>query len=306
MGGFTLVTMASGANGRAGLVVEGRVHDVATLTGQSDLSTVRAILAKWPEVKPLLSRVAATATGGELVEQVELLAALPDPATLICAGANYQDHVDNMAKAMNVPSTLNREVMGQPLVFIKASSCVVGPGIGVALADIAMDFEAELAVVIGIPVRRVSAANALACVAGYMIANDLSARSIGVRRNLPVDSPMRADAFAHKTFDGACPLGAYFVPADQVADPQNLSLKTWVNGEIRQDSNTSGMMFSTAEIISYVSSRMTLRPGDVILTGTPSGVGAETGRFLKAGDTVRIEIEGLGALETPILPEAAA
>ena len=132
---------------------------------------------------------------------------------------------------------------------------------------------------------------------GYAIANDLSARDRGRRANMPDASPFKWDWTKHKTFDGSCPLGPWIVPASDIGDPQKLGLKLWVNGVLKQDSNTSEMIFTLAEQIAQLSAGMTLHPGDIVLTGTPAGVGAGRGEFLKAGDVVKLWIEKIGEIE---------
>jgi 2-keto-4-pentenoate hydratase/2-oxohepta-3-ene-1,7-dioic acid hydratase in catechol pathway len=160
-----------------------------------------------------------------------------------------------------------------------------------------MDWEIELAAVIGRPAKDVPLAKALSYVAGYTVANDLSARDRGRRANMSPTSFFKMDWTKHKTFEGSCPLGPWIVPAGDIADPQNLGLKLWINSELKQDSNSGKMLFSLAEQIEQLSINMTLHPGDLILTGTPSGTGAESGTFLKAGDVVKLWIEGIGELE---------
>ena len=158
-----------------------------------------------------------------------------------------------------------------------------------------IDWEAELAVVIGKLARNVKAEDALDYVAGYSIFNDLSARDMK-----PVGRTFNVHWFAQKNFDGSGPLGPWMVPASEIPDPHNLDIKLWVNDELKQDSNSKYLFFNINEQIEYISARMTLKPGDVIATGTPSGVGAPYGGRLKAGDTVTIEIGGIGKLVNPV------
>ena len=159
-----------------------------------------------------------------------------------------------------------------------------------------VDWEVELAAVIGKVARDVPVARALEAVAGYTIANDLSARDVMKRDKNPATSPFHYDWLSQKCFDGACPLGPWIAPADDIPDPQNLALRLWVNGTLMQDSHTSKMIFSTAEQIAMLSSRVTLYPGDLVLTGTPAGVGTPRRLFLKAGDTVKLWIESIGEM----------
>jgi 2-keto-4-pentenoate hydratase/2-oxohepta-3-ene-1,7-dioic acid hydratase in catechol pathway len=163
-----------------------------------------------------------------------------------------------------------------------------------------VDWEVELAAVIGRKAKDVAQDKALSYVAGYTAANDLSARDRGRRANISDTSVFKADWIKHKSFDGSCPLGPWIVPASDIGDPQNLGLKLWVNEVIKQDSNTSDMIFNIAEQIERLSNAMTLYPGDLILTGTPAGVGTARGEFLKPGDEVKIWIEKIGTLTTKI------
>jgi 2-keto-4-pentenoate hydratase/2-oxohepta-3-ene-1,7-dioic acid hydratase in catechol pathway len=260
------------------------------------------MLDNWDTFAPQLSAFAAGKhAGGKPLASAELLAPLPRPGTIYCAGANYADHMSNMAKKLGIPPEPDPHEIGlSPWHFIKSSACVVGPGSQVKLDSNFLDWEAELGVIIGRQARNVSLANAFACVAGYTVGNDLSARDRTARDKVDIKSPFRFDWIGQKNFDGACPLGPWIVPRDEIGDPQALAIRTFVNDRIKQDSNTSKMLFTAAEQISYLSTRITLHPGDIILTGTPAGVGAETGESLKQGDTVRVEVEGVGELVTLI------
>jgi 2-keto-4-pentenoate hydratase/2-oxohepta-3-ene-1,7-dioic acid hydratase in catechol pathway len=187
----------------------------------------------------------------------------------------------------------------KPWHFVKTSkSSVVGPGAKVKLPAFskAVDWEVELAAVIGKRTKDVSADKALDCVAGYTIANDLSARDVMRREGNPPTSPFHYDWVSQKCFDGACPLGPWIVPASEIKDPHNLGIKLWIGDELMQDSNTGQMIFDTAEQIAMLSSRVTLQPGDLVLTGTPAGVGMGRKRFLRPGERVRLWIEGIGEL----------
>jgi hypothetical protein len=167
-----------------------------------------------------------------------------------------------------------------------------------------MDWEVELAAVIGRPAKNVSIERALDYVAGYTIANDLSARDTGRRPAISDTSPFKADWVAHKNFDGSCPMGPWIVPASDIGDPHNLGMKLWVNDVIKQDSNSGQMIFNTNEQIAQLSSRITLHPGDVIMTGTAAGVGAARKEFLKAGDTVKLWIEKISTLTNKMATSA--
>lgn len=151
--------------------------------------------------------------------------------------------------------------------------------------------------VIGRKAHNASVGEALDCVAGYTCGNDISARDHVFREALPPGSPFRADWTRHKSFDNACPLGPWIVPACYLSDPDHLGIRLWVNDQLKQDSDTDQMIFSIAEQIAALSAQITLHPGDMIMTGTPAGVGLSTGEFLKAGDVVRVEIAEIGVLE---------
>jgi len=238
------------------------------------------------------------------LDALELATPLQRPGTIYAAGANYRDHVAAMGRAFNMKLSLDPRSDGiAPWHFIKA-----GRGSLAAHKQIVempegtkkLDWEAELAVVIGRRAYRVSKDKALDYVAGYTCANDLSARDSLVRDAVDASSPFRFDWIGHKVFNGACPLGPYLTPAQFVQDPEALDIKLWRNGTIEQDSNTSNHMYGVADQIEYLSHRVELFPGDVILTGTPAGVGMEKGVFLASGDVLKVWIEGLGELETII------
>lgn len=301
MPNFQLVTYRTADGTRAGAVVEDRVFDLARLTGNAGDATIQGLLADWPRghdrVATALTRGAQSASIA--LADAQLLAPVPAPGAIYCAGANYQDHADEMsAKQGRAPEPDPHTLGLKPWHFIKASTAVTHPGATVTLppASKAVDWEAELAAVIGRTAKDVPASRALDHVAGYLCANDLSARDLGTREAMPVANPFRSDWTAHKSFDGSCPLGPWIVPADQIGDPQNLAIKLWVNDVLKQDSNSSRMIFTLAEQIEQLSSRITLHPGDIVLTGTPAGVGAGRGEFLKPGDVVKISIEKVGTL----------
>ena len=235
------------------------------------------------------------------LKRTKLLAPVLWPSAIFCAGANYADHVAEMNKVNGRPPEPDPHTLGlQSWHFIKASRSIANPGATVKISDYSkqMDWEVELAAVIGRKAKNVPQQKALAYVAGYTAANDLSARDRGRRPHVADTSPFKADWVAHKSFDGSCPLGPWIVPASDIKDPQNLGIKLWVNDVLKQDSNTGKMIFNLAEQIAHLSSRLTLHPGDLILTGTPAGVGAGRGEFLKAGDVVKIWIERIGSLSS--------
>jgi len=301
MSSYKLVSFESAGEPRAGMVVNDNVFDIAALTGNPAYATMLGVLADWPAADARLRRAAeqSASVGGMPIGQVKLLAPLPKPGAIYCAGSNYADHALEMSKLHNRPVEPDPHTQGlKPWHFIKVSHAVANPGdtINITAASKTMDWEIELAAVIGRPTKNVSIEKALDYVAGYTIANDLSARDMGRRPHIADASPFKADWVAHKSFDGSCPMGPWIVPARDIGDPHNLGMKLWVNDVIKQDSNSGQMIFNTNEQISHLSSRITLHPGDVIMTGTPAGVGAARKEFLKAGDTVKLWIEKIGTL----------
>jgi 2-keto-4-pentenoate hydratase/2-oxohepta-3-ene-1,7-dioic acid hydratase in catechol pathway len=225
---------------------------------------------------------------GELPEQaliplgsVRLGPPLSGVGKIIACGLNYREHAAEMGD----------KLPANPLLFAKASSSIAGPSDDLMLPpeswSRAVDYEVELGVVIGHACREVSVENALAYVAGYTLVNDVTARDV-----------QRAESqwFRAKSYDGFCPVGPYLVTADEIDDPQNLYLSTTVNGELRQRSTTADMIFSVAQLISFISQTLTLMPGDLIATGTPSGIGAgmQPPVYLQAGDHLELVVEALG------------
>jgi 2-keto-4-pentenoate hydratase/2-oxohepta-3-ene-1,7-dioic acid hydratase in catechol pathway len=221
--------------------------------------------------------------------EVDWLAPLPQPRkNIMCLGWNYAEHVAESAAAGGRKS----EPPTDPIVFTKNVTSVNGPYADVPAhtgVTAQLDWEVELGVVIGVGGRAIARERAREHVFGYTVLNDLSARDVQFRHK---------QYFLGKSLDGTCPMGPVVVTEDEIADPQNLDLKCWVNGELKQLSNTRHMIFDVATIVSVLSRGMTLEPGDVIATGTPSGVGfARTPpEFLKPGDVVECEISGIGRL----------
>jgi 2-keto-4-pentenoate hydratase/2-oxohepta-3-ene-1,7-dioic acid hydratase in catechol pathway len=231
---------------------------------------------------------AAMAKPDVKLADVRFLPVIPNPHKILCAGVNYRDHA----------AEVGRELPKQPSMFIRFTDTLVGHQsemIRPRLSD-NFDFEGELTMVIGKGGRHIPIDKALDHVAGYTIANELSARDLGRRDQLPDSTPFKWDWVGQKCFDDACPIGPWIIPASDIKDPQKLGIKLWVNDVIKQDSNTSDMIFNLAEQLSHLSSRITLYPGDIILTGTPAGVGAARREFLKAGDTTRVWVENVGTL----------
>jgi len=220
--------------------------------------------------------------------EVQLHAPVPRPPKYMAIALNYADHIAETGK----------DRPEYPTFFTKQSTCVIGAGAEIQMPKVSdkLDYEGELAFVIGQRCRHVSVENAHEVIAGFMIANDVSVRDWQAR------SPTM---MIGKSFDTCGPLGPWLVTSDEILDPHHLSLKTWVDDELRQNANTAEMLFNCYEMVAYLSTAMTLEVGDVISTGTPSGVGVKmTPRgYLKVGQTVRIAIEGIGELVNTVIAE---
>jgi 2-keto-4-pentenoate hydratase/2-oxohepta-3-ene-1,7-dioic acid hydratase in catechol pathway len=276
-----LATYSSGSGIKLGVI---RGDWIVDLDGPGAPSTMLELIQAGP---PAWAEVEVRSRAGDAtslpLSSIKLLAPLPNPPKIVAIGLNYMDH----CREQNVP------VPDRPLVFAKFPSSIIGPGDDIvwdpALTQ-QVDYEAELGVVIGRRARRVSAERALDHVFGYTIVNDVSARDI----QFPDKQWVRG-----KSLDTFCPLGPFIVTADEIPDPQALAIKCRVNGRYLQDSSTSEMIFGVWELIARLSHSFTFEPGDLIATGTPDGVGVfrQPPVFLQDGDTVVVEIEGLGQLE---------
>ena len=241
------------------------------------------------------------------LDSVKVLAPIPRPGKVLALAGNYSEHIKEAAlkRGFNLGLSDSPRLTTVPRPFLKPATCILNPGetIPWPVYSREIDYELELAVVIGKAAKRVNAGDASDHIAGYTIANDVSARSVTFSKNRqkrPWDDFY--DWLNGKWADGFCPMGPYLVTADEIADVQNLKMVLKVNGEVRQNANTSQMIYAVADIVSFLSHIMTLEPGDVICTGTPSGVGVATGNFLKAGDRIECTIEGLGVLTNTLGP----
>lgn len=279
------------------LVVDGRAYPLAAL-GKGLPATVQGVFEQWPASRAALNDIAGSvgksgAAGIDLA-RARVLAPLLYPGKVICAGANYYDHMAEMG----FPGT--KKETQKLFFFFKTRNSVVGPGATVVMprGTQKFDWEIELAAVIGKTARYVTPAQALDHVAGYTVAIDFSARDF----NQAPDQFYKFDWVAGKAIDTGCPMGPVIVPADAISDPQKIALRLSVNGAVKQDSTTAQMIYSVAEQIARASEIMTLDPGDVVLTGTPAGVGVPKGTFLAPGDKVEATIEGIGTLAVEIRP----
>ncbi|MGH2466257.1 MAG: fumarylacetoacetate hydrolase family protein, partial [Candidatus Limnocylindrales bacterium] len=285
-----LVSYLDQGRERLGLLLGERVVPARELllTGPA---TMAELLGGGPEAVDRLRQAVATAAattdaeaaaGAQNLGDVTLLAPVPRPPKIVAIGLNYRSHTGEQ----------ERPPPKEPMIFAKYPTAVIGPGAEIRwdpVLSAAVDFEGELAAVIGRPARRVERGEALGYLIGYTVANDVTAR----------DLQDRDRQFTRgKSLDTFCPLGPALVTADEVPDPQALRLTTRVNGELLQDETTGTMIFDVAELIAFASRAFSLEPGDVILTGTPGGVGhyRNPPRYMHDGDEVAVEIEGLGRL----------
>ncbi len=269
-----------------GVLLEDAVVPLAAL-GVAD-GSVRGALAELGEVglQEIAERARSSAERLPL-DGLRLAPPVPDPQKIVCLGLNYSDHA---AESGQQPPEA-------PLWFAKFANSLIATGEPIVLPAAHpdyVDYEAELAVVIGRAAHRVTEAEALSHVAGAMAFNDVSAR------DLQLQNPLWTSGKAIDTF---APCGPALVTIDEVGDVQDLALRTRIDGELLQEGSTGAMIFGVAESVSWLSRTMTLLPGDIIATGTPAGVGASKGRFLRAGETVEVELEGVGAVVNPVRAE---
>jgi len=274
----------------AGAVRGDRVVALAQLLPKAP-SSIKAVIAAgqplWLQLQAALDQQPAGA--GVALAEVQLLAPIDDAQKFLAIGMNYQDHAEEARKA-GIPIPTSQ------LWFNKQISCITGPFDSIDMPKVSdkLDYEAELGVVIGQRCRHVSVADAQGVIGGYLVMNDVSVR----------DWQARSPTFTlGKSFDTHGPMGPWITTADEVPDPHALRLTLSVNGEPRQDASTGGMIYNIYEQIAYLSTVMTLEPGDLIATGTPANVGIALGKFLKVGDVVRVEVQGLGAIENRVVPE---
>ena len=299
--GYRLLSYADGGKPKAGVLIGERIVPATKLLMGVDVdaTSVLGLLRAWDTVHPRLHDAAmkSKADDGMPLMQAKLDAPILYPGALFCAGANYWDHLEEMAEIAKrttgkAPSMTKA---AEPWFFMKTTaSSIIGTNTPARLPSFSkqVDWEAELGVVIGRTTRNITEARAFDAIAGYVIVNDLSARDLMKREG----TPFIYDWVGQKCFEDAAPMGPWFTPAAYIADPNDMPIKLWVNGVLKQNSNTGRMVHGIAEQVAYLSRHFTLNPGDVIATGTPAGVGMPRGEFLKVGDEVRIEIGGCGQL----------
>lgn len=278
-----LATFTYEGRTRAGVVIG---DEIADLSAAGLCCTMLELLARGDAAEA--ARAAAEKSPRITLSAVRLEAPIARPPKILAVGLNYRAHAEEGGRPIPVV----------PVIFNKQSTSAGGPFDVVhrPMESVQLDYEGELAIVIGKRCRRVPAAKARSVIAGYAVANDVSVRDWQVR--VPTMT-------MGKSWDTHCPFGPWITTAGDIGDPHDLDLKTWVNGQLRQSANTSDLIFDCDRIIEHLSTAFTLEPGDVILTGTPGGVGMwmDPKAWLKDGDVVRIEISGLGAIENRVIDE---
>jgi 2-keto-4-pentenoate hydratase/2-oxohepta-3-ene-1,7-dioic acid hydratase in catechol pathway len=278
-----LLSYDDGSGPRAGVLVGEEVVAVSSL-GAPERSVRELLAATDAAGLAALGELALTAGERTALGDVRLLAPVPDPQKIICLGLNYRDHA----------AESGQEMPQAPMWFAKFANSLIGSGQAIVLPAAHpeyVDYEAELAVVIGRTAHEVDAATALDHVAGAMPFNDVSAR------DLQIQNPLWTSGKAVDTF---APCGPALVTLDEIEDLHALGVRTRINGELLQEGNTRELIFDVPETIAWLSRTITLVPGDIIATGTPAGVGASRNRFLRDGDTVEVEVDGLGAVVSPV------
>ncbi|MEV0600570.1 fumarylacetoacetate hydrolase family protein [Streptomyces sp. NPDC050315] len=323
-GPFALATLSAADDSAGGpfpalVTPDGRALDLRAALGEPGL-TVRSLLERWDAVLPRLTSLAHERAGAWRPLAGLRVHAPVEPRQVFQSGANYRQHVIDLEAAhrpADDPRTeaeARAEIAGQmdrraaedlPYVFIGLPSALTGPYEDVVLpAGCAQpDWELELAVVISRPAYRVPLERAMEHVAGYTIANDLTDRSTVFRRDMPA---IGTDWLACKNAPGFTPLGPWLVPAGTVGDPGDLQVTLKLNGETMQDESTKDMLFGVARLVSYISQRARLLPGDLVLTGSPAGNGMHWGRLLRDGDVMEGSVTGLGSQRTRCVAEGAA
>ncbi|KRE23299.1 fumarylacetoacetate hydrolase family protein [Agromyces sp. Soil535] len=271
---------------RLGRVDGDRITDLSDVPGVG--TSLRMIL---PELDSMRDVILAADGQSLPLDAVVLEAPIDAPQKYLGIGMNYKEHAEE-ARAAGIPIPTSQ------LWFNKQVSCIGGPFDPIVKPDLSdqLDYEIELAVVIGKKCKHVAAESARSVIAGYVVANDVSVRDWLQKR-----SPTFT---LGKSFDTHGPIGPWLTTDDEIEDPLSLGMRLTVNGEVRQDWRTEDMIYDIYEQIAYLTQVMTLMPGDILATGTPAGIGAPTGRFLRVGDIVCAEIDGLGAIENRVIAEA--
>jgi 2-keto-4-pentenoate hydratase/2-oxohepta-3-ene-1,7-dioic acid hydratase in catechol pathway len=286
-----LAVFSNGGPKGLGKIFGERIVDLSVAAPELP-DTVKAVLAAGAPALERFKSVGADAPGGMALGEVRLHAPVPDPEKFMAIGLNYKDHAEEAAEfGLTVPE--------YQLWFNKQVSCINGPFDPVVLPKVSdqLDYEVELAVVIGRTCRHVAVDEARSVIGGYMVANDVSVR----------DWQRRSTTHTlGKSFDTHGPIGPWLTLDHEIADPEALPIRMLINGVVKQRASTANMINRIFDQIAYLSTVMTLKPGDILLTGTPAGVGAarKPPAWVKAGDIMRAEIDGLGHIENPVIEEA--
>ncbi len=283
-----LVTFSYNNRTNIGAVINNRIVDS---TGNTDIpDTMIDFLSAGTPAMLAMKKLVDSGEKQIPMADVKLQAPIPRPGKFLGVKLNYADHITETGS----------ETPQYPTFFTKHSTCVIANGDAIQRPVVSdkLDYEGELAFIIGKRCKHVPAENAAAVIAGFTIVNDVSVRDWQIR------SPTM---MLGKSFDTHGPMGPWIVTSDEIINPHNLNIKTWIDDELRQNSNTRHMIFNCYEMVEYLSKAMTLEPGDVISTGTPSGVGVKMKPrgYMKPGQTAKIEIEGIGILNNPVIQETA-
>lgn len=292
----------SGKTAKYGIIVEDQIISLPHLARRRKVKISEhlsdLIVTGLPETTRLIQRLIQDSSKKDLsacstpMGQAELAAPISFPPKIVCLGLNYRDHIEETGQ----------DLPDEPVIFMKPRTAIIGPNEDIVKPSFVneLDYEAELAIVMGNTAKNVPAEKANACIFGYTILNDVSARDIQFK-----DKQWTRG----KSFDTFAPIGPCVTTTDELQDTSNLTVRTWVNGELRQKSSTAKMVFNVEQVICHLSKVMTLEPCDIIATGTPSGVGFKmkpNPKFLQAGDVVKIEIEGIGVLQNRVISEKEA
>jgi 2,4-didehydro-3-deoxy-L-rhamnonate hydrolase len=314
---FKLGTFARTGGSFAAVVLDNDVIDVAAAAGRSSVltgaATVQDLLQNWDANFAALQDIVAALEkagrpGAQKLAGLRALPPVPRPGQMFYAAQNFQEHVDEMLRAGMTPAGgpkfTGEKSSSQPYLFLKAPSTLCGANddIEIPLGLKKIDWEAEIALAIGKPGKRIKAERAIDHVAGFMTTNDVSARDLQIRADRP---GLRSDWLNGKSHDNFAPMGPFLVPRAFVPDHKNLFIRLTVNGEVKQNGNTSQFIFTPEEQIEYASNILSLETGDIFSCGTCGGVGQGTNTFLKAGDVMETEIEGLGRMRNRFVAEAA-
>jgi 2-keto-4-pentenoate hydratase/2-oxohepta-3-ene-1,7-dioic acid hydratase in catechol pathway len=300
-----LVTYSKEGSVSVGILTgDGLIDIVSSWDGSDPPGSVIEILERGPACFEKLAVVEKSAGQLMPLNSVKLLAPIPRPGKILALAGNYVEHIKEAGLKLGLSDSPRLTTVPRP--FIMPATAVANPGdeISWPVYSETIDYELELAVVIGRKAKAVGAEKAPEVIAGYTIVNDVSARTVTFKKDRAV-RPWDEfyDWLNGKWADGFCPMGPYLLTADEIEDVQHLDMKLTVNGQVRQKANTSQMIHTVTQIVSFLSHLMTLEPGDIIATGTPSGVGLATGDYLKAGDRIEATIDKLGTLANTLGPK---